>query len=83
MEQKVQKLLRKKLAHLDDAEQDTAARYLILAGLKHYSLLYAGQDVHIPILEFLGGKKFGHTKLNLVTHVSRFHCYCFENSQIC
>ena len=58
MEQKIQRLLRKKLSHLDDSEQDTAARYLMLAGLKHYSLLYAGQDVHIPILEFLCGKSF-------------------------
>ena len=56
MQQNVQKIIRKKLSHLDSAERDQALNGLILVGLKHYRLLYADQDVNLQILEYLCGK---------------------------
>jgi hypothetical protein len=56
MNPKVQNLLRKKLRRYSEEERDAIIGQLCVVGLKHYSLLYAGQDIEIPILEYLSGK---------------------------
>ena len=55
MSDKVNYLIRRKLKHLSHEDRDMALNYLVLIGLKHYSLLYTNQDVHLPILEYLTG----------------------------
>jgi hypothetical protein len=57
MEQKVHAIIRRSLKNLGEGERDAAMTQLIVVGLKHYDLLYAGQDIHMPILEYLCGMK--------------------------
>jgi hypothetical protein len=58
MNQKVQNVLRKKLRRYNEEERDAVIAHLCVVGLKHYSLLYAGQDLELPILEYLSGRFF-------------------------
>lgn len=55
MDRTVQRALERSLSRLRSGDRDLAAQYLIVVGLKHYSLLYGGLDVNLTTLEYLAG----------------------------